>query len=430
MNCRTFFWLFVLLRPDGGGAVKSDFKIKHLPGLHVQEIDVNDPRYTYDGPPALNCDNSLSMDSARLMNFATNTISSDPVVVPGRQIAVLNCATPNVMTAEITRNLAETRRYAELHGYQSFQELRNTAEIWADAWYASMREDGKSDGLSQRGRVEHDELVAAGPKIPAKGLPHARWNSYAKLYTIFASHPEIEYIFYLDADNFILRPDIALQTFISATGMHMNRSVVITAGTTKYDARYGSVPRFQGSTILFRRTPWTMWFLRGVVGLGWEIRRWIPKEFYNDKWLHQALYSRIEYVPNVSGFQMNQNLWLAAYYNNWQGTRREICPYRVPNLDSRKPKPFYNYTGSSIFPIRIFCAADDVRLISKKAAPDRPPDPRMMSHCFAKVRREENYTQLDAVYPSNKDRPAKLPKVSKSGKKLKRSKHERNGTSH
>eukprot|EP00965_Chrysotila_dentata_P212601 6187136-Pleurochrysis_carterae.AAC.5 len=95
-----------VLRPDGGGAVKSDFKIKHLPGLHVQEIDVNDPRYTYDGPPALNCDNSLSMDSARLMNFATNTISSDPVVVPGRQIAVLNCATPNVMTAEITRNLA------------------------------------------------------------------------------------------------------------------------------------------------------------------------------------------------------------------------------------------------------------------------------------------------------------------------------------
>eukprot|EP00965_Chrysotila_dentata_P212599 6187136-Pleurochrysis_carterae.AAC.3 len=177
-----------------------------------------------------------------------------------------------------------------------------------------------------------------------------------------ASHPEIEYIFYLDADNFILRPDIALQTFISATGMHMNRSVVITAGTTKYDARYGSVPRFQGSTILFRRTPWTMWFLRGVVGLGWEIRSSASSDFmpvvsvdaggFQKNFitingftrpctavsntcqtsavsrrdlslghfisLSRSLTLKQLLATNVSQC-MNQNLWLAAYYNNWQG---------------------------------------------------------------------------------------------------------------
>jgi len=228
----------------------------------VRSNGIGNTPFQYDGPPALNCDNRFSDQSLLLTNYATNKLHENPIAVRGEQISILTCATPNIQTNEVLDNIKDTESYAKMHGYHMDKEFRDSDPIWEDAWRAAMHE-------------EKNFKNSGPPKPPEKGIPHPRWNSYAKLYTMFAERDYLEYIFYLDADNHIARPDIALQTLIAMSGLHINRSVTITLGTTKNNTRYGLVPRFQGSTIIFRRTKWTLDLLRGVVGLGWGVHRWV-----------------------------------------------------------------------------------------------------------------------------------------------------------
>uniref|UniRef100_A0A7S4C6Y2 Uncharacterized protein n=1 Tax=Chrysotila carterae TaxID=13221 RepID=A0A7S4C6Y2_CHRCT len=69
---------------------------------------------------------------------------------------------------------------------------------------------------------------------------------------------------------------------------------------------------------------------------------WTPDYLWNDRAIRIALRHRVEYLPGLSGSQMNQNLWLAAYIKNWAGAAHaEICGYYVPE--------------ESVLPVHLFC---------------------------------------------------------------------------
>eukprot|EP00965_Chrysotila_dentata_P113987 3769361-Pleurochrysis_carterae.AAC.2 len=158
------------------------------------------------------------------------------------------------------------------------------------------------------------------------------------------------------------------------------------------------VPRVQGSTILFRRSSFTMTMIRSIVGLAFNVQRWTAPNYWQDATLREALYNRVTYIPGSSGNQMNQNLWLANFWNNWDNAESQVCGYRAVD-------------GA---PVRmLFCGGDEFRDGKLERSE------KNMNQCFARIRRESylKYTYYPGTVELKDGKVRVTQQVSAKGRK-------------
>jgi len=291
----------------------------------------------------------------------------------GHEVAVLTVATPNILLREVEHNINVTRDYCGIHGYRCVFELREPSAVWAEV-------------LPLLGGMSTRKTLSAEWK-----RPHPRWNLYPALMLLLHKLEAVNYVMVIDADNAINRLDLALQV-IAVTDLHRRGSVVMAGHAERpySSAKHGTSAvsaashphgppapfmRFQGSAAIYKRTPWTDRLLHTVMGLAFGEQKHVPPDVWATKEMHAMMHEKLDYL-GFSGVSMNQNLWVAYYWHDWDGARSQICPYTVREDHGIKYK--------TILPVHLYCTQFDMK---------RPQDRLMGSpHCFTHLSRTSNYT--------------------------------------
>jgi len=274
-----------------------------------------------------------------------------------------------------------------MHGYRALIEERESIEVWRDAFQVAQAY-ARLKSKARRRRIDFQAIWNQTE------LPHPRWNSFAALFSLFADRDreagKASYCLVLDADNVIYRKDLSLQSLGSSAGLQ-HRSVALQMALFMAPAnesqiqRHGRVyPKFQGSTILFRKTRWLMEVLLGIIGLSFGIEEWVPAYLWADAAIRSSLRFRVEYVAGVSGHQMNQNLWLAAVLSNWGGVARdEICGYHLPQQAGARQWP--------LLAVNLYCPSGHYKRRRDGHFKSEGYYTRQMARCFARNRRARTH---------------------------------------